>query len=63
MRQAKGTTNPSPDEIVDLRKRAKLTQTDAAKLVYVTLRTWQNYEAGVTPMHPGLWKLFRVCVS
>lgn len=30
----------------------------AAALIHSTLRTWQDWEAGVARMHPGLWELF-----
>lgn len=51
-------SNPSPDAIKAARKAAGLTQTAAAQLIYVSLRTWQDYEAGKTRMHPGLRELF-----
>lgn len=46
-------------EIRAARERARLTQTAAASLIYSTLRTWQDWEAGIARMHPGLWELFR----
>lgn len=51
--------NPTPAEIRAARERARLTQTAAASLIYSTLRTWQDWEAGIARMHPGLWELFR----
>lgn len=50
---------PTTDEIIAARKRAGLTQTEAAALVYSTLRAWQFWEAGERPMHPAFWDLFR----
>lgn len=49
---------PSPEEIRAARKAAGLTQTQAAHLVYCSLRTWQQWEAGRSKMPQGLWELF-----
>ncbi len=51
--------SPTPEEIRAARKKSRLSQTAAAKLIYSTLRTWQDWEAGKAHMHPGLWELFR----
>lgn len=51
--------SPTPDEIRAARKASGLSQTAAAELIYSTLRTWQDWEAGKAHMHPGLWELFR----
>lgn len=55
--------SPTPEEIKEARKRAGLTQTQAAALVHTTCRVWQQWEA--TPdvashqkMHPAFWELF-----
>ena len=50
--------SPAPAEIKAARIGAALTQTEAAKLVYSALRTWQQWERGDNKMHPGLWELF-----
>ena len=55
--------SPAPAEIRAARKAASMTQTEAAKLVYSALRTWQDWEAGTSPMHPGLWRLFQIEVA
>jgi len=62
MNQARGSgsASPTPEEIRDLRKSLKLSQTAAAVVVHSTLRTWQDWEAGIARMHPGLWELFRL---
>lgn len=60
MRHNKDANAPDPAEVLEARKLASLTQPDAAAKVYVTLRTWQNYESGTCPMHPGLWELFQI---
>lgn len=52
--------NPKPEEIRAARETAGLSQTAAAELIYSTLRTWQNQEAGMTRMHPASWVLFRL---
>lgn len=51
--------NPQPDEIVEARLAVNLTQTQAAALVYCTLRAWQDWEAGARRMHPATWDLWR----
>lgn len=56
-------TNPTPSEIVALRKSSGITQTEAANLVYSKLRTWQGYEWGENDMHPAMWELFKIKVK
>jgi DNA-binding transcriptional regulator YiaG len=55
--------SPSTTQIKRLRVRAKLTQTQAAELVHSNERTWQAWEYGQNPMHPGLWELFNIKVK
>lgn len=60
--------SPLPDEVKAARRRAGLTQTEAAALVHGTLRAWQGWEAptgqpGARKMHPGLWELFRIKIG
>lgn len=50
--------NPTPSEVRQARESAGLTQTQAAVLIYNTLRAWQRWEAGDSPMHPAFWELF-----
>jgi putative transcriptional regulator len=50
--------NPTPAEIRSAREAAELTQTQAAERIHSTLRTWQDWEAGLRRMHPGLYELF-----
>lgn len=54
---------PTPDQIKQARKSADLSQTAAAELIHSTLRTWQDWEAGIAKMHPGLWELFLIKVD
>jgi putative transcriptional regulator len=50
--------NPTPAQIRE--SRAGLTQTQAATLVHVGLRCWQQWEAGDRKMHPAFWELFNI---
>lgn len=56
-------SNPKPQAIIDARLAANLSQTEAAGLIYSTLRTWQDWEAGVARMHPAFWELWRMKVA
>jgi putative transcriptional regulator len=53
----------TPEQIRAAREAARLTQTAAAKLIFSTLRTWQDWEAGKRKMHKGLFKLFKLEVA
>jgi putative transcriptional regulator len=53
-------SNPKIREIRAARENAGLTQTEAGALVYVTLRGWQQWEAGERSMHPAFWELFQL---
>ncbi len=55
--------HPDPAEIRATRESAGLTQSQAAALVCVTLRNWQQWEAGERRMHPGLWELLTIKLS
>lgn len=50
---------PEPTKIRQLRESLGLSQTQAAELVYSTLRSWQNWEGGQVGMHPAIWAWFR----
>lgn len=56
------SSNPAPADISAARVAAGLTQTQAGALVYSSLRTWQQWEAGDRRMPAGLWELFRLKV-
>lgn len=58
--RASPAANPAPEAIRAAREAAGLTQTEAAGLIYSTLRTWQDWEAGARRMHPGLWELWHI---
>ena len=51
---------PSPAEIKDLRLAAGLTQSEAAALCHVTLRSWQRYESGEHAIAPAVWELAKI---
>lgn len=53
--------SPDPAKVKALRERFDLTQEDAAALVYVSRRAWQDWERGIASMPPGLWEL--VCLK
>jgi DNA (cytosine-5)-methyltransferase 1 len=52
--------NPSPEKIKQARNDARLTQTQAAALVYSELRTWQHWEKGDRSMHQAFFELFLI---
>jgi DNA-binding transcriptional regulator YiaG len=52
--------NPTPEEVRAAREVAGLSQSAAAARVYSTRRTWQDWEAGIARMHPGLFELFLI---
>lgn len=51
-------TPPAPEAIKAARSVAGLTQTQAAALIYCTLRGWQDWEGGKRAMHPAFFELF-----
>lgn len=55
--------SPTPAEIRKARERAKLSRADAAKLIYVSPRTWEKYELGTLGMAPAYWELWRLKVA
>lgn len=55
--------SPSPELIKAKRQAARLSQTEAASLVYSTLSAWQRWEQDERKMHPGLWELFCIKVA
>jgi hypothetical protein len=72
----KQTTEPAfvmpesltPELIKQTREQAGLTQTQAAKLIYKGLRTWQGWEtpeelAGHRKMDPAFFELFKIKIA
>lgn len=56
---AKPAPRPTPAAIRTARTAARLTQTEAAQRIGVSMRTWQQWESGSRRMHPGLMELFK----
>ena len=50
--------NPDAVQIVAMRKASGLTQAKAAKLIHTRTKIWQDWEKGISKMHPGLFELF-----
>lgn len=55
--------NPAPKEIAQAREEAELTQTQAAAIVYRSLRTWQDWESGARRMPPDTWEYWCLLIS
>ena len=51
-------TTPDPEAIRSARKRAELTQAQAAGLIGAGVRTWEDWEAGRRNMPPAKWHFF-----
>lgn len=51
-------SSPSPATIRSV--RGKLTQRQAADLIYATESAWRSWESGLRHMHPGLFELFKI---
>lgn len=47
---------PTPEQIRDARKAARLTQEQAGALLYRSARAWQNWEYDINDMDPALWE-------
>jgi DNA (cytosine-5)-methyltransferase 1 len=62
-RRGRPITQPTPDQIKAAREAAGLTQTEAANLAWVKLRTWQDWEYAKTPIPLGLWELFLIKIG
>lgn len=49
---------PTVEQMISTREEYGLSQVAAAKIIYVPVSTWRNWEYGNSSMHPGLWELF-----
>lgn len=54
---------PTPEEILNARTSAGLTQAEAAALVHTYDRLWRNWETGANRMSPATWELFQIKVA
>lgn len=55
--------SPTGEMLKNLRTKSKLTQTNAAKLIHCSYRSWQQWEKGERKMHPAFWELFKLKVK
>jgi len=53
-----GDPIPSPQEIIEARDQAGMTQAQAAALVHAKAESWRAWEAGRYKMPAGLFELF-----
>jgi len=54
---------PSPEEILAFRLEVGMSTTEAAAVIYRTVRNWQQWESAERKMDPALWELFRIKVK
>lgn len=59
----RGGREPFPEEVAEMREACELTQQQAADLIYVSMRTWQDWEAGIARMRAGAWQFFLISVG
>ena len=52
--------NPTAAEIKQRRLKAGLSRKEAAELLGVSYRTWQDYELSVNRMRSAMWELFKL---
>lgn len=51
---------PTPEQIAKARERMKMTQQEAAALIYKKWRAWDRYEKGLRKMDPAYWELWQI---
>lgn len=51
---------PTCEQITQARTNTGLTQSQAADLVHVNLRSWQKWEYGERPINLAAWELFLI---
>lgn len=51
--------NPRPQDLEEFRARHRLSEREAAALIFESELRWQAYEVGTARMHAGLWELAR----
>lgn len=47
-------------QLFQARKALDITQSQAADVIHVSKRTWQQWEMGQRKMHPAFWELFKI---
>jgi DNA-binding transcriptional regulator YiaG len=47
--------SPTAKEIKAARTKLGMTKREAAETIACSLRAWEEWEAGRTPMHPAFW--------
>ena len=52
--------NPTAEQVRQARAESGLSQVEAARLIYCSERSWQQWEAGERKMHGAMWELFRI---
>ena len=53
-------STPTPSDVIEARMAARLTQTEAARVIHCSLRAWQQWEAGDRRMHPAFFELWNL---
>ncbi len=51
---------PTPEQVAKARERMKLTQQEAAALIFKKWRAWDRYEKGLRKMDPAYWELWLI---
>lgn len=51
---------PTKEQVSKARERMKLTQEQAAALIYKKWRAWDRYEKGERTMDPAYWELWQI---
>ncbi len=51
---------PTPEQVAKARERMKMTQAEAAALIYKQWRAWDRYEKGLRKMDPAYWELWQI---
>lgn len=51
---------PTAEQVAKARDRAKMTQAEAASLIYKKWRAWARYEKGLRTMDPAYWELWQI---
>ncbi len=58
-----GIDTPLPEQVKQARTDAGLSRIEAAKLVHVKYRTWQDWELGKAKINLAAWELFLIKIN